>query len=544
MRFTGLHLAFMVPNFTDLPLSDWLRGVRPMLNLVYWANYKAAGLDPYWFHAINLLLHGLCGVLAYLVARKIFALNGISSGSGFARIAPAAVAAIFLVHPLQTESVAYVAGRSELMCGIFLLLAWVLYLYRDDGPIGFLRSSAVLIFFVLALATKEHAVVLPAVLLLCDYTLHPDRPWETIRRNWKLYAPLGAGAIVGAVLVFLYVLRGARTAGFGVAGLSPQIYLYTQFRALVKYVSLFLFPVGQSVDHDFPISRSLWEHGSWAGLLVLVGIAGTAFHFRKKIPVLFLGAGLFFIFLAPTSSVVPIQDVFVERRLYLPVFALSLLVMEGARRLPLSRSQFIAGMVLVVIALSLATWRRNHVWGNAVGFWADTAESAPTKFRPRFQLAYALYQSGECARAVEQFTIAEKLSEPNYELFIDWALAADCASRPQEAERLLQRALAIERTAHAHALLGMVHGKQGHYEKALEEIATAVQINPRFATPFLYKGNVHQARQEYALAEEAYRHALEIEPNQAGAAEGLQMARLLRLRAERKAGAGVKQEKP
>jgi cytochrome c-type biogenesis protein CcmH/NrfG len=71
-----------------------------------------------------------------------------------------------------------------------------------------------------------------------------------------------------------------------------------------------------------------------------------------------------------------------------------------------------------------------------------------------------------------------------------------------------------------------------------------VQINPRFATPFLYKGNVHQARQEYALAEEAYRHALEIEPNQAGAAEGLQMARLLRLRAERKAGAGVKQEKP
>lgn len=530
--FDDLYLPFLIPNFVDLKLLDWLRGVRPTLNFFYWLNYQASGLDAYSFHAVNLALHAACGLFVWLVAKKL--LGTPWPDKTMNSVLAAFVTAVFLFHPLQTESVAYVASRSELVSGLFLLISWTVFLYKGEAAIGFGRTMMVMVFFLLALTSKEHVVVLPVVLVLSDYHLNSQNPWEAIRKNWRLYVPMGLGAIAGAVLIFRLVLSSSSSAGFGVAGMSSLDYLFTQFRALVKYASMFALPLGQNIDHDFPISHSLLEHGSWFSLVLLLTALSLSIYFRRKYPLAMLGLLLFLVLLAPTSSIVPIQDVFVERRLYLPMLGLALLVVGLAHRLPVSRVQLGAGLSIVCLGLMAATWQRNHVWTSAVALWSDSAQTAPVKYRPRFQLAYALYESGECGRANEQYAIAEKLSKPTYELYADWALAADCASRPAEAERLLTEALRLEQSAHGYALLGMVHGKQGNFERALQSLEKAAKINPRFATTFLYKGNIHLAKGEFPLAEESFEHALEIEPNQAGAAEGLQRARSARRRAESK----------
>lgn len=509
--FDDLYLPFLVPNFAASPLRSWVVGVRPTLNVSYWLNYRMFGQEPLYYHWMNLALHATCGYFVWLIARKL---------AGQALFAVFATA-VFLLHPLQTESVSYVASRSEILSGLFFLIAWTIFLYRKQTSIRFSEAALVMLFFLFAITSKEHTAVLPAVLLLTDYFFNPGFSFKGIRDNWRIYAPILAGAAAGVFLIVTRVLAGARTAGFGMKDLTPTDYLFTQFRSLVTYLRMFVLPLGQNVDHNVTISRSIGEELSWLCLAILLGLAALAWWKRKEFPLAAYGYFLFLVLLAPTSSFVPIQDVLVERRMYLPVFALALCVVDLLRRTGRPPKAVMAGICLV---LAFFTWQRNQVWASGVALWKDAVAGSPKKYRPRFQLAYAYWQSGQCAEAAREYSEAAKLAPPSYELYIDWALAADCAGRMEEALARLEDAAKIERNAHAYALMGMVHGKRGNYERSLEALAEAEKINPRFAVTFVYKGNVHMARGEWDQAVAAFRHAIEIEPQEATAQQGLRQA--------------------
>jgi len=307
---------------------------------------------------------------------------------------------------------------------------------------------------------------------------------------------------------------------------------------------MFVLPVGQNIDHDFPISRSLGDHLSWLCLLILLALTAAAWVYRKKFPLAAFGFLLFLIFLAPTSSIVPIRDVMVERRMYLPVFALTLCVIDFLRQRRPAIPALAAGLVTICLVLAIFTWQRNHVWESPLSLWKDSVANAPKKYRPRFQLAYAHYQTGQCADATQQYAEAAKVSpEPSYELFVDWALAADCANKPGEALSRLEDALRLEQSAHAWSLMGMVRAKTGEYDRALEALANGEKINPRFTMIFVYRGNVHMARREWDLAIAEFQKAAAVEPNDESARQGLQKATAARDRAkaaaEKKAAAAA-----
>ena len=511
--FDDRYLPFLRPGFADNPLRAWVSGVRPLLMLTYWVNTRMFGLDPYWFHFTNLLMHGIAGACVWLIAMKL--LNH--------RVFAAFCTLVFLVHPLQTEAVSYIAGRSDVAAGMFFFATWAVFLYRRDQAIRVGEVFLIIVMYGMAVLTKEHTIVLVAVLLLTDYYFNPGFTFEGMRKNWKLYVGLVVAAIAPA-LFLLRTLQNADSAGFKMKDLTASDYLLTQVRALWVYARLFFAPISQNLDYDMPISRTHWDYGSWLSLLSWVVLAGIAWAKRKEWPLASFGFFLFLILLSPTSSILPIRDVLVERRMYMAVFALSLVAVEFLRRWKTNTTALAVLTAVIALGLMAVTYQRNEVWGSALALWGDAAAKSPNKARPHFQLAYAHYEKGQCVEASRFYARAAELQPPDDQLYVDWALALDCAGQSALALSRLEDANKIKPTAHNYALMGMIRGKTRQYDEGLAALAEAEKLDPRFAMLFAYRANIYLARSEYEQAIASFKQALVIEPELGPAIQGLRNA--------------------
>lgn len=522
-QFDDRYLPFFMPQYADASLRAWLSGVRPLLMFSFWLNYQAGQTDPYGYHALNVAFHAANAVLTGLCAMKL--LEWAGAAAGMRRVLAAFGGLLFLLHPIQTESVSYVASRSENLSVLLFYGAFALFLYRRHVAVSLRAAGGVLVLFIAAAVTKEHAAVLPALLLLTDYFWNRPFTFEGIRGNWKLYAPIAAGAVFAGVFV-AGVLRSADTAGFALKDLRWYEYFFSQCRAIWVYLRMFVLPFGQNIDHDFPVSRTVFDHGAIFGLIALAAATAAAWIFRKRYPLASYGWFAFLILIAPTSSFVPIRDLLVERRLYLPFIGLILIVCEFLRRLRVRQAALAGALAAVLVAFAAATYRRNQVWSDPVALWKDSVEKSPNKARPRFQLAYAYHWSeSRCPEAAAEYEKAAQLGKPDYSLYVDWALALECAGRPDDALAKLNSAVGMEKSAHAYALIGMVHAKQNRRAEALAALDTAEQLDPRFQQTYVYRGNILLLNSEFDQAAEQFRRALELNPRDPNAASGLDMAR-------------------
>jgi len=497
------YLPFMDPGIAQASIKGWILGLRPLLSFSYWLNYQSSGTASYAYHLTNVFLHFLGSIVVGLVAAKLLTLAGTT---GRERSVLSVIAGgLFLLHPMQTESVAYVASRSEVLSVLLYFSGFAVFLYRRTESITILRSLAIVGLFAAAISTKEHTLTLAALLLMADYF------WGLggIRKNWRLYGIL---AIAGAWGVFVVgrVLKYASTAGFNVPGLTPATYFFTQCRVVWTYVRLFFLPAGQNVDPDVAVSASLLDHGAIVGLLGLVALVVAAWIYRKRWPLAAFGVFMFVLLLAPTSSFIPISDVQAERRLYLPFLGLVLICLEFLRRLKWSR---IVGAGIAILAIcSVLTYQRSQVWASPIALWQDAATKSPRKLRPRFQLASAFYESGNCAQAADTFEAASRLEHPAFDLWVDWGLALDCAGRWQDAVAKLQQASMLERSAHIQSQIGMVYAKQSKWQEALAALEQAEKIDPRFDITYLYRGNIYEAAGDKAAAAAQYQRAIALNP--------------------------------
>jgi tetratricopeptide (TPR) repeat protein len=507
--FDDRYLPFFSPSVQALTVFGWMKGVRPLLMLSYWVDYSIGGIEPHSYHVTNVLLHF---VTAVIIALIVFRLLERVVTEAYARTALSVFAGgLFLLHPLQTESVAYVASRSEVLSVMFFYAAVCVFLYKKPSEsISIWRSLAILALFGAALTSKEHTLVLPALLLLLDLA------WvrEGWRKNALLYGMIAAVGAVGAFFVGRIVLR-ADTAGFSVKGMTPASYLFTQGRVLWNYLRMFVLPAGLNADPDIAISRSIFDGGAIFGLLALLALAVAAWVYRKTYPLAALGLAIFLLLIAPTSSIVPIVDVQYERRVYLPFLGLALIAIEFLRRLKFSQIVGVGAAILVMC--TVLTYQRSEVWASSISLWEDTVAKSPKKVRPRFQIAYAQYELGHCPEAAEQYQIASTLGPPDYTLLTDWALALDCAGHSAEAIEKLEQATHLEKNAHAFAQIGMIYGKQRKNEQALAALDQAEHLNPGFAMTYVYRGNVFEVSGDCGRAVQEYRRALAIDIHAANA---------------------------
>ena len=516
--FDDQYLPFFLPRFAEQPLLTAINGVRPFLMFSFWANSHIAGTQPYLYHLFNLLFHAVNSLLVFLIARRLISWSG---SEGRVRDGLAAFAgALFLLHPVQTESVSYIASRSENLSAMFLFGAIAVFVLRRRTAVSWPVSLAVLVLYGAAVSTKEHTVVLPVILLLIDYFWNPGFSFAGIRRNWKLYAPILVGGAL-AVRSVAQVLRSASTAGFNIDGLPWHDYFYTQWRALWIYFRLFVLPFGQSADYDYPIVRTPFDPWALAGLAGLLILLASAIYFRKRYTLACFGFLAALALIAPTSSVVPIMDAVAERRLYLPMLGLVLVAVELLRRWRAPRQAVAGTAVAVLIVLAFLCFQRNQVWASNVTLWEDAVAKSPRNWRAHFQLGVAYLEQRRCDAAAREFETAAGLGKPDYRLYVDWASAESCRNRPEQALEKLRLAVGIERRAVVFSEMALIYGKLGNDAEAYAAIATALELNPREDMAYFCRGNLRFRSGDLAGAAADYHIAIEINPDNQQAQKGL-----------------------
>ena len=525
--FDDRYLPFGNGTFPVDQFMEWLRGVRPMVMLSYWVNYRLSQFQPNSYHAFNVIFHAANAVLIYLIARKVMQFAGVVS----TRLEVLAVFAggLFLLHPVNSESVGYITSRSEDLSVLLFLGAWTIFLYRPTPDTTWTRALLVLVLFGAATLAKEHTIVLPALLLLTDYFWNPPFSFEGIRRNWKLYVPV---TVVGVLAVAYLVphLKGASSAGLGVKDFTWYQYFFTECRAFWVYIRLFLFPVGLRIDYDFPISRTVLEHGALLGLVAILAAAGAAFHYRRRFPLAAFGFFAFLILMAPTSSFMPIKDPIAEHRLYLSMIGLLFVLLEWLGRVDVQQGKWMAALAALLLVAGVATYQRNVVWSDPRILWEDTVAKSPGLSRVEFQLAEAYREQGECAKALPHYARAAQIDpqarhSPWYaSIFVDWGLAYDCLNQEDEAIAKFRQAAALKPTAHVYSQIGMAYGKLKKNSEALEALEKSLQLDPSFSVTYRYRGGVYQNMGDLASAIADFKHALAINPNDPATFQSLQNA--------------------
>jgi Flp pilus assembly protein TadD len=523
----------------DVGVSELLRGVgdsRPLAYLTLLVNYEIAGLDVRIFHGTNIVLHLVAVTLVFFFTRTTLARLGYSSPDGLAL----AVAGLFALHPIQTQPVSYVIQRSEILGSIFYLATLYLLLASDPPSSRGRRVTAyvgALATFVLGLGAKPMIVTAPVAYILCRVFFATPRggvDWKAI----VLRAVPMAALAMHAVWAIVLGAKDAVDVGFSVPLLPPMRYAMTQLAVVPSYLRMLVWPAGQSIDHDFPLSQGITDPRTLTGavmLVTLVGLAASACRAARLRSTTAFGPALraggfgvvwFLLLLLPTSSVVPLADVFVEHRVYLASWGIFLgaVALAGAflSENTRGRARSVAGAVLVTVtlgALLAATWQRNEIWGSRLALWADAAKKSPAKARARANHGHALRAAGRPDEALREYIAALRLVGEKPELLRGVAGALYETSRVAEGIRVLQRARDLA-PGESRILsdLAVMLAVEGRFDEADGAARQALASNPRNALAHLALGNIRLERGNAQAALEAYGAAERLAPHLGAAA--------------------------
>lgn len=408
---------------------------RPLVNASYALDRRLWDYRPFGFHLTNVVLHAVVVVLLYSWIRRLLR----DAGGGDSRLPAFAGAAFFAVHPLQSEAVGYISGRSELMCGVWfigaLLAARAAMMSRS-----FVQLLIAIVCAMLALASKETALVLPIVFLLYDWLVRPGPDDGRPRRLAAILTVLGLFAVAAAFrLSTLTQSTGGWRAGF--------LNLLTQAIVIWRYVGLLVWPAGQSIMHSVHRVVTPADPLAWAAIVGLVLVTIAAIGIRRSAAAVAFGVLWFLIVLAPSSSVVPLREGMAEHRVYLASAGFFIAVAAGLqawrRRAPLSLMPGLVTAMLVVVFCGL-TMVRNRVWSDPVQLWSEATLRAEGMWEPHYALADSLREAGQCAAAISEYETVVAMRPEHRDAQTNLGICLAQTGRTEEAERAFRRALEID----------------------------------------------------------------------------------------------------
>ena len=468
-------LSFPLSPPRDTPVAG-----RPLVNLSFALNYAASELDPRGYRLTNLAIHLLAALTLFGLVRRTLLLPSLSTrfGAEATNLAWAA-ALIWALHPLQTETIDYVTQRTESMMGLFYLLTMYCSVRALDGRSARWHLAAILACAA-GMTCKESMITAPVVVGLYDYVFvsATASSMRKIRRR-RLYVGL---AMTWLVLAALMSSAPRATVGLD-THVSPWTYLLNQAPILLTYLRLTFWPRGLVLDYGSPQPLALTD--VLLPLIVVAALAAVVVVLLVRRPqVGFLGAWCF-ITLSPTSSFVPIAtEVGAERRMYLPLAALVVLVVLCAYRAWTSRVSSrqpvvgLAAALTVCLALAAATFQRNSEYQSKLSIMKTTVERRP---HPRsYQLLASAYmEAGQRDEALQYLRLAKADPTAAFMLGIELVSAGQNASGIDELERFVRLAPTHVLAADAREALGKVYLSNGQIDQAATHLREAVRLQPR-----------------------------------------------------------------
>jgi Tfp pilus assembly protein PilF len=545
--FDDLHTVQLNRNIHNIDrylqqasLQNVMRGNRVLTDITFGLDYKVAGNDPFLFHATNLAIHLGVTLLIFFFTRRMLSLSGLASADFLAL----AVAAIFSLHPLQTQAVAYISQRAESLATAFYLASLLLlgsaeHRGRCTSGVALYLSSFAL--FAVGLAAKVIVVTLPATYLLTGLLTGPNQrnALARLRNRLALVAPhvlLVLYATFSAALTGPGLLKGG-TAGLDIPFLPPGRYFLTQWHVIGTYLRLLFWPAGQNLDWDFPLANGIGDPVVLACglLLATLLVVASIFCIRCRARtdnmgargrVVTFGIFWFFLILAPTSSVIPLADVLMEHRLYLAswgvFFAVVVLASAVTERITRHRRSRLAVVVLLGLCafFAISTYVRARLWSSALLLWTDVVANSPNKARAHLGLANAYRLAGQAQQAIDEGQTALRLAtnEPVWiRVNIRGEMAAALLSQSRTGEAIAVAEAGLAESPNESGLLGVVamaHLRRNEMPEAETAAERYLRASPQPAAALRVLGFVRMRMQNYPSGIEAFERALQLEPNE------------------------------
>jgi protein O-mannosyl-transferase len=496
---------------------------RPVLNLSLALNYVVSGTTPWSYHVFNTLVHAGSALLLFGIVRRT-AQRQITNASGLALT----IAAVWALHPLQTEAITYTVQRAESLMTFFYLLtvyAFVRAAEKEPARGGWLALSV--IACLLGTATKEVIATAPLLVLVFDRTFVGGSFRSAWRERKSYYLALASSWVLLAALLASTGGNRGGTVGLGV-GVPLWAYPLTQVQALVRYIGLMVWPQPLIFEYgQFWVQRAT-DILPYAAILVPL-LMGTIVALWRWPIVGFLGAATFGI-LAPTSLAPGTIQMIVEHRAYLAIAGVVTLAALTLDRV-VGKRAVIAGSLIGLALLSL-TVRRNQDYQSALSIWSDTVAKRPGNSRAREALADALAAAGRLDDAIAQRREAVRLkpeeSTFHYNLGVSLAQAGrfgEAAAAYSAAEHL-QPSVAQFHYAHAKTLVRL-----GRMPEAITDFEQALALRPDYADAHADLASALVSVGHFGDAITHYESALRSRPNDAELRSNYGLALLLAGRA-------------
>jgi tetratricopeptide (TPR) repeat protein len=498
---------------------------RPVVNLSLALCYSVGGLNTVPYHCFNLAIHIGAALSLFGLTRRTLLLCPQDSRLPEASTALAFVTSLlWMLHPLQTESVTYVVQRCEAMFGFFTLSSLYCVVRGATSAqtrwyVGAVTACA------LGMGSKEATAVTPLLILLVDRTFLASSLREIVQKRWGLY--VGLAMTWGMLAPSILMSRSGRLEP-AMHSVTAWEYARTQFGVVMHYLQLSFWPAALCLDYRWPVAESLWDivpPAAGIGVLLLLVLWALWRHPKWG----FLGAW-FFLTIAPSSSVVPILDLAFEHRMYLPLASLVVAVVVGsyvamarlsARNSSLRPTRWAAGVCLSVataITLGILTYERNHDYQTGLQIWQDTVTKAPGNPRAHANLGAIMAEQGSVDEAIACYRKASEIEPGHAESYWnDLGYYLLKGGRVNEAVVPLRKALEIQPDyANAHNNLGRAWTLLGQFDEAAVHYRRAAEIEPGNAQ---FQHNMSHALVQAGRVGEAIRHcqiALELRKESLG----------------------------
>jgi tetratricopeptide (TPR) repeat protein len=583
-----LHLKDLQPQslmntFFTQPTNPWESGnqlYRPIACLTFALNWYFGKDDVTGYHAVNLGIHLLTAFLLFLTILNLCRTPNLRDKfNDSVYVIALLTAAMWAVHPIQTQAVTYIVQRMASLATLFYVLGMLFYIKCRASGTSLHRILLLLgciLAFLFALGSKENTATLPAALLLVEISCFQDLGVQ--RTKWAFVG----GSIIGGLLliiinVWLFLPENpvAFIKNYDYRPFSLGERLLTEPRIVLFYLSLIFYPhpARLSIEHDVTISTALFQ--PWTTLpaiLLTAALIGIGFSQIRKRPLIALAILFFYLNHTIESTIFPLELIF-EHRNYLPSLFLFLPVAAGFLKLvsydrvtnTAMRGSLFACIVVLIIALGLGTYMRNRVWATEISLWQDAMHKAPNSARPLAILAWQMAY-GPNANA-SQYDAALKIYEKALLLkktrsFSEPTIMDNIAGiyfkkgQHQKAIDLLEQALAISpnyakgrydliqilitlgrwdaASEHADILLskhpdhegylntkGLISLYRKNYDEAIACFHKSLSVAPLFKTTWIGLGVAYSLNGNYAIAENTLRRAHQLPPQDMVALLGL-----------------------
>ncbi len=509
-----LSHSFHYDDFPSILEKPWIRGldkiptfitnisIRPVVIFTFNLNYAISEFEVWSYHLFNILIHLAVVLLIYLFTKLMvnFLHRTQPSFPWTWKNVPFIASFIFAIHPLNTQAVTYISGRSSLLATVFFLATCILFFKgfpnnpqsKENFSLNPSTLKSTLYFFsamvclILGGLSKIIVITLPAILFLCHFYFYSEKTF----RNWitTAYVPILLIAMpMAAFIAYRFFSKGG-ILPTGPTEFSASTYFLTQtFVIPFEYFWKMLFPINQSIEVHYPIISNWSTITNYIGLSVLGIFVAITFWVSSISRLAGFGLMWMFVTVLPTSSFVPLLDVAVEHRTYLPLIGFSIFfattingIIQIFKNSALKRNFAYGFCGFLGICMATLLVHRNSVWKDDVSLWTDARRKAPRLVRVYNNLGEAYDKLSRYPEAIEEFQAALKL-DPNYVFALN--------------------------------NLGNIYGKMNYFSKAIPYFKKVISIKERYAPAHYNLARAYQSTNQNEKALIHYRKAIDIIPH-------------------------------